>query len=153
MVQLFSIFWGFFNAHLLLNFGNSGNHISLEDVNKFFTKTAIKYMIFFILGYFIIFEATGYLLCYLYLDFNTIIKIIFWISVGISSLTMIMVIIAVSSIINDLMKMENNIDKLYSEDDSENKSNSGSNIFHVITKFNLILLIILSIFLFRLFIN
>ena len=39
MVQLFSIFWRFFNAHLLLNFGNSGNHISLEDVNKFFTKT------------------------------------------------------------------------------------------------------------------
>ena len=143
MVQLFSIAWGIFNVHLLLNLDNPSEKISLKDVTNFFTLSFIKVIMFTALGLFTIFEAAGYLLCYAYLDFNIAIETIFWISVAISSITILLIHIAFILECNDLNKGK--------DSEEENSSYDKSSLFSILMKLNLIFLIVLSALLFRFF--
>ena len=145
MIQLFSIAWGILHVHLLLNFDNPSEKITLQDVANFFTITAIKYFLFCILGFIAIFEAAGYLLCYAYLEFNIAIESIFWISIVITASTILILNIGIVLEINEFIKTGNDLETSNEEELAEGKSN----IFNLIAKLNLIFLIILSVLLFR----
>ena len=146
MIQLFSIAWGILHVHLLLNFDNPSEKITLQDIANFLTITAIKYFLFCILGFIAIFEAAGYLLCYAYLECNIAIESIFWISVSITAVTILMLNIGIMLEINEFVKT-GNVTEIAEEESSERKSS----IFHLLSKLNLIFLIILSVLLLKSF--
>ena len=145
MIQLFSIAWGILHVHLLLNFDNPSEKITLQDIANFFSITAIKYLLFTILGFIAIFEAVGYLLCYAYLEFNIAIESIFWISISITAITILILNIGIMLEINEFAKTGNVTENVTDEESAEGKKN----IVNLITKLNLIFLIILSVLLFR----
>lgn len=147
MIQLFSIAWGILHVHLLLNFDNPSEKVTLQDIANFFSITAIKYFLFCILGFIAIFEAAGYLLCYAYLEFNIAIESIFWISISITAVTILILNIGIVLEINEFVKT-GNVTEIA---DEEELSKGKSSIFNLLSKLNLIFLIILSVLLFKSF--
>ena len=146
MIQLFSITWGILNVHLLLTLDNPSEDITFRELNKFLTLQFLKFAVFGLLSLFTMFEATGFLLCYAYLDFNIAISTVFWTSVIISSITILLVYIVFILEFNDL---KNDVKEPKAETSPEEKSN----IFSLLMRLNLIFAIILSVLLFRFFIR